>query len=189
MRILVLSNVPRSVDAVVNGLGSNSIVAKEVNVQSGELADIAANELGNGYDVCVVMAKDPILVSMVLNKKEGIMAAVCNSAADVALGKSSNANVFVIRDPKSQALGEITSAISKLGYNKGFFKLQLPKFQSGLPGIQQQAQQAQQAKKQQKQKSEEIDDESEGQDNDNETGSGSSGKGLLGKIKNALGII
>ncbi|MEM3781710.1 MAG: hypothetical protein QXT43_01985, partial [Candidatus Micrarchaeaceae archaeon] len=71
MRILVLSNVPKSVDTVVYGLGNSNIVAKETSLTSAELADSVAGELGSGYDVCVVLAKDPILVSMLLNKKDG----------------------------------------------------------------------------------------------------------------------
>ncbi len=183
MRVLVLSNVQKGLDSVVGVLdkAGHNIVAKEVSASTAELADMVSGELANGYDVCVVIAKDPIGLSMLLNKRSDIFAAVCNSVDDVALGKSNNANVFVVRNPKSTEIEPIVSAISKLGYSKNFFKLSLPKFQLRFSSKPQQP-----VLQQKKQKEEEEIEESE-EEQEEQPGKGS--KGLFGKLKNALGIV
>ncbi|MGC8676016.1 MAG: RpiB/LacA/LacB family sugar-phosphate isomerase [Candidatus Micrarchaeia archaeon] len=194
MRILVLSNVSRSLDAIVNGLGnSHSVIAKETGVQNAELADMVAGELGKGYDVCVVIARDPIGVSILLNKSDGISAVVCNSASDVALGKANNANVFVIRDPKSGSIAEIVEAISKLGYSKNFFKIALPKFQVGLSKKTAEPQPyAETQKKPQKSKqiaTQQADVGEDEESEDNQAARSGGNGGIFGKLKDALGIV
>ncbi|MGC8547651.1 MAG: RpiB/LacA/LacB family sugar-phosphate isomerase, partial [Candidatus Micrarchaeia archaeon] len=185
MRVLVLSNVQKGLDSVVGILdkAGHNIVAKEVSASTAELADMVSGELANGYDVCVVIAKDPIGLSMLLNKRSDIFAAVCNSADDVALGKSNNANVFVVRNPKSTEIEPIVSAISKLGYSKNFFKLSLPKFQLRFSSSKPQ----QPVLQQKKQKEEQELEEDEEEEQEEQLGKGS--KGMLGKLKNALGIV
>ena len=184
MRILVISNVPKALDQVVDSLKGHNIVAKEMPMQTQELVDAVASELGKGYDVCVVVAKDPVGTGILLNKLTGVFAAVCNNPEDVSLGKANNANVFILKS-KNQQNVEIINAISGLGYSKRFFSLQFPKFQLSLgkQQRQQQAQQPQQAKPRQQQaqqtsKEEEVEEQQKEE-----------GKGILGKIKNALGIV
>ncbi|MGC9156605.1 MAG: RpiB/LacA/LacB family sugar-phosphate isomerase [Candidatus Micrarchaeia archaeon] len=182
MRILVISNVPKALDQVVDSLKGHNIVAKEMPMQTQELVDAVASELGKGYDVCVVVAKDPVGTGIALNKLSGVFAAVCNNPEDVGLGKANNANVFILKS-KNEQNPEIINAISGLGYSKRFFSLQFPKFQLSLgkQQRQQQTQQPQQTKAKQQQAQQASKDEAEEQKGD--------GKGILGKIKNALGIV
>jgi len=184
MRILVLSNTPKALDQVVDLLRNHNIVAKEMPIQTQELVEAVANELGKGYDVCVVIAKDPVGTGMALNKLPGVFAAICDSPEDVSLGKANNANVFVLKGKNSQN-SSIIEAISQLGYSKKFFSLQFPKFQLSLGKQKQaQAQQAQQQKVQEQNKGKQQASYEEKDQN----GSGKD-KGIIGKIKNALGIV
>lgn len=179
----------KGIDPVVNELKqSHSIVAKEASMSVEELANTAYAELSNSYDLCVVVAKDPIGATIALNKKEGIRAALCASAGDVLTGKADNANVFVIKDIKSDDITDLLQAISKLGYS-GLFRLAAAKLQAFKPQAQAQAQsQAQIENEKAKKKSRQAEEEEEtGEEEEEEPEN--SGKGLLGKIKGALGIV
>lgn len=114
MKLLVLSGVPGSIDGVVDIIQqSNSVVAKESAMTNDALARSAQDALASGsYDLILVIAKDPIGAGMVLNKKGEVEAAVCDSAEDARLAKDNGANVIVIRDVRSDALGDILGEVS-----------------------------------------------------------------------------
>jgi Ribose/Galactose Isomerase len=114
MKLLVLSGVSGSVDRVVDILQqSNSVVAKESTMTNEALARAAQAALETGtYDMVMVIAKDPIGAGMLLNKREEIEAAVCGSADDARLAKDNGANVIVIRDAGSDSLGDILKEVS-----------------------------------------------------------------------------
>ncbi len=109
MKLLVLSNVSGSVDKIIDIIQqSNGVVAKESAMTNEAIARAAQDALGAGsYDLVVVVAKDPIGAGMILNKQDEIEAAVCGSADDARLAKDNGANVIIIRDVRSDALGDI----------------------------------------------------------------------------------
>jgi hypothetical protein len=114
MKLLVLSGIPGSVDGVVDIIQqSNSVVAKESTMTNDALARAAQDALGAGsYDLILVIAKDPIGAGMVLNKREEIDAAVCDSAEDARLARDNGANVIIIKNVRSDALGDILKEVS-----------------------------------------------------------------------------
>ncbi len=184
MKILILSNVRKSTDVVVERLREgHSIVAKEVNATNKELVNIARNELSKGYDVCVMIPSDPVGASILLNKQESINAAVCSFAEDVELGKENGANVFVI-NPKTEELEEIGDAISELDYNKNFFAAKIGKAIKKISSMKigKAGQQQQQGAKGQAEEEEESEEEEKELEEEAK-------KGIIGKIKSALGII
>ncbi|MGC8629035.1 MAG: RpiB/LacA/LacB family sugar-phosphate isomerase [Candidatus Micrarchaeia archaeon] len=179
MKILMLSNVPGGLDTLVGELSAqHNIVAREIGVSTNELAERVANELSTGYDVCIVVAKDPVGLGILLNKKEGIAAAVCNSPNDVYLGRSNNANVFIISSSKGSNIEDMAAALSKLGYSKNFFVQGLSKVLAKKPALFQPQNGNAGKKQKQPQESEQEEDEEE-----------QGGKGIVGKIKSALGIV
>ncbi|MDE1873794.1 MAG: hypothetical protein KGI04_01590 [Candidatus Micrarchaeota archaeon] len=111
MKILVLSNVLGSVDKIVDVLHDrHNVVAKEANMAESTMAGTAADQLNAGtYDQVIVVARDPIQAGMLLNKKEGVDAAVCGSVDDVTLAKSNGANAIVIRDIDADSVHEIVA--------------------------------------------------------------------------------
>jgi len=202
MRILVLSNVLNGFDAIVEALNSrHSIIAKQVSVGTEDLANMAVNGLASGnYDLCIVVARDPVGASITLNKSEGISAAVCNSASDVELAKRNNANILVIKGLKPDAAAEIAEAISQQGFSfNALRQIKLPRIGIGIgkesaagqrPPQQPQLQ-AQQQKRQQQVRQKQNEESEEGEENEEEEEQArqAGGKGIIGKIKNALGII
>jgi len=113
MKVLIISNVPGSVDLLVDILESNhNVIAKEINASTYVLAQAAAEQIRKGiFGNAIVVAKDPIGVCMALNKHEGVNAAVCNTSEDVELAKSNGANVIALRDINSSELPEMVSLI------------------------------------------------------------------------------
>ena len=197
MRILVLSNVLNGFDTIVDALNSrHSIIAKQVSVGTEDLANMAVNGLASGnYDLCIVVARDPVGASIMLNKSEGISAAVCNSASDVELAKRNNANILVIKSLKPDAAAEIAEAISQQGFSfNALRQIKLPRIGIGKESAagqrppQQPQLQAQQQKRQQQVRQKQNEEGEEGEEEE-EQAQQAGGKGILGKIKNALGII
>ena len=117
MKLLVLSNVPGSVDKLVSIVQkSHSVVAKESVMTTDQMVRSVAEEIESGnYDQVVVAAKDPIKTGMLLNKCEAVQAAVCGSVDDVEQARESGANAIVIRDTNSDELYGIVSKIAESG--------------------------------------------------------------------------
>lgn len=112
MKVLVLSNVSGGVDDVVSLLESqHGVTAKEASAMtSHELADAAGEQLASGtYAMVVLVAKDPVAVSLALNKMESVTAVVCNSQEEALLAKRNNANAIVVKDMEREQLDEVLS--------------------------------------------------------------------------------
>ncbi|MDE1855210.1 MAG: RpiB/LacA/LacB family sugar-phosphate isomerase [Candidatus Micrarchaeota archaeon] len=143
MRLLVLSNVAGSMDKVVDILQSrHNVVAKEANISESTIAANAESQLSSkAFDVIIVVARDPIQAGMLLNKKEGIDAAVCSSVEDVQLARNNGANAIVIRDINSDLLHDILSEVT----GGGLPRLKIPQIrvQQNAAAPQQRARQAQ----------------------------------------------
>jgi hypothetical protein len=205
MRLLILSNVPGSVDKVVEVLQQgNNVVAKELTMANEAIAREAREALKAGScDLVLVIAKDPIGAGMVLNKREEIEAAVCDSADDVKLAKGNSANVIVIKDANSGALGDMLAEMSgKGGVSQRKLGIKMPSFgRRQEPGEEAEEEKesrspAPKNKASAPRKEPEGDDE-EGGDEGEEDSEGeeklesisAKRKGPLGKLKNALGIL
>ncbi len=126
MKILVLSNVPGSVDRIVDILHTHhNVIAKEANIAESTIASTAAEQLAKkAYDQVIVVARDPIQAGMLLNKKEKVDAAVCHTPEDVKLAKSNGANVIIIRDINSAAAHEIIATAASVSLRG----LKIPQF-------------------------------------------------------------
>jgi hypothetical protein len=109
VRLLVLSNIPGSVDRIVDILQTHSnIIAKEASMAESTMASMVAEQLKNrSYDQAIVVARDPIQAGILLNKKDGVQAVVCHSIDDVRLAKENGANVIVIRNMSSDSAAEV----------------------------------------------------------------------------------
>jgi hypothetical protein len=189
MKVLVLSNVPGGVDDIVSLLeGQHSVTAKEAASAPQELAEAAAAQLASGsYAMVVVVAKDPVAVSIALNKKEGVVAAVCNTAEEAQLARRNAANAVVVKEMERGQLDEILSiAISGSGVFKriGDMARQQPKAQERLsvkPVPDQKAQKAfaqgGQAKRQEREQQGEAQMPQKPR------------SGVVGKLKDYLGIV
>lgn len=186
MKVLVLSNVPGGVDDVVSLLeGQHSVTAKEAAAAPQELAETAAAQLASGsYAMVVVVAKDPVAVSIVLNKKDGVIAAVCNSAEEAQLARRNGANAVVVKEMERSQLDEVLSlAISGSGVFKriGDIARQQPKAQERLSIRPVPDQKAQKAFAQDRAKRQEREQEAQMPQKPR--------SGVVGKLKDYLGIV
>lgn len=194
MRLLVLSNVTGSVDSVVGMIPqSNNVVAKELAMTNDAIARAAQDALKAGScDLVLVIAKDPIGAGMVMNKKEEIEAAVCDSAEDARLAKGNGANVIVIRDARSGSLGDMLAEISGSAGVLQRATIRMPSFgrrqapEGEAEEGEDQRAPAPKAKRMQPRKQPEEDS---GEDAAKLESLSSQRKGFVGKLKNALGIL
>lgn len=86
----------------------HNVLAKEANMAESTMAGAAAEQLKEKkVDRVIVVARDPIAAGILLNKKEGVEAAVCSSVDDVRLAKDNGANVIIVRDINSGTAHEI----------------------------------------------------------------------------------
>jgi ribose 5-phosphate isomerase RpiB len=198
MKLLVLSNVPGSTDKIIETLErSNNIVAKEAGLTTAAIARSVGEEIRKAkYGEVIVIAKDPIGAGMALNKEEGVDAAVCSSVADAQLAKSNGANVFVIRDPNSDELNEILEEISEsAGIIRGVkLNVKIPKFikkqeERGGKEVQDERKEAdrKEMERREKERSDQNATEAEESEENNEKPGGRAG--IVGKLKDYLGII
>lgn len=192
MKLLVLSNVSGGVDKVVDLLQQrNSVVAKESSVPNDALVQTVANELTKGtYDAVIVIARDPIGAGMLLNKQEGVEAAVCGSAEDVGMAQDNGANVIVIRDVRSDNLPDM---LGELAGSAGVLKgIRVPKIEIRAPS---RAKQSEKVRKdyaggsQKGSRGREADDEPNTEDERRLASIAGTRKGIIGKLKDSLGIL
>jgi hypothetical protein len=191
MKILVLSNVIGSVDRLVDMVQQgNSVVAKESPMTTEGLARSARAALKDGsYDLVVVAAQDPIGAGMLLNKQDGIDAAVCDSAEDAAAAKDNAANVVVIKDVRSDATEDILGTFAGVSA-----AAQRPKATAKLASFSKRPDAAKKEAAPRKapparQEEDEDGDDGDGEDESRLEAVSSGRKDLIGKLKNALGII
>ena len=192
MKLLVISNVSGSVDKIVDILQNRSnVIAKESNATSATIAPSAAEQLSSGaYDMVLVVARDPIGAGMLLNKQEGIDAAVCNSVDDVKLAKDNGANVIVVRDIDSAALQDIVVQAAGGGFAHGMKMPQVKMPQMKMPEMKmpQMGQKQQPEREEKKQKSIMAKKQKEEEEEVEERHTSNDGT-LIGKIKDYLGIL
>lgn len=189
MKVLVLSNVPGGVDNAVSLLESqHSVTAKEATMTSRELADAAGAQLSSGsYAMAVIIAKDPVAVSLALNKKDGVTAVVCNSAEEAQLARQNSANAVVLAVMERDRLGEVLAlAVSGSGVLKRIgaiaTKVQPPREQAQPVAKQAPDPKAQKAIVQERARRQQSDAEEERPQQQPRSG-------IMGKLKDYLGIV
>lgn len=198
MKILVLSNVIGSVDKVVDMVQQgNSVVAKESPMTTEGLARSARTALKDGeYELVVVAAQDPIGAGMLLNKQDGIDAAVCDSAEDASAARDNAANVIVIKDVRSEALEDVLGTFTGSGGSpqKPKAGIKMPSFGkrrapegAGQSVLAPKAKKVPPSKKAAAGEGDEGDDD--GEDESKLEALEPQRKDIIGKLKNALGII
>jgi hypothetical protein len=195
MKLLVLSNVSGSTDAVVDALGeSGRVVAKEVNLALDAMAEMASEQMKkHSYDKLLVVTKDPMRAGIIMNKQEGINAVVCGSAEDVTMANESGANAIIIKDLHSREFQEMMRNVASSGAVLQGIKLNfklptVPRKQESEPEERDkkneerayEARAAEKAReKEEREREESLRKEPSGQPRD----------GVVGKIKDYLGII
>jgi ribose 5-phosphate isomerase RpiB len=200
MRLLILSNVAGSVDKIVDSLGKNhNVIAKESGSTSpATMANTAAEQLKNGkYDEVIVIAKDPIGMGMLLNKQEGVVAAVCGSTEDVSLAKQNGANAIVIRDIDSEELYSIVVQATGSGGMISSIKmpqvkmpqLKMPEMKMPQLPRQQLKQEAQPREDKRQRLVAQKKPKQEAEDEEEEERPPSNDSGIVGKIKDYLVIL
>ncbi|HUB92849.1 MAG TPA: RpiB/LacA/LacB family sugar-phosphate isomerase [Candidatus Saccharimonadales bacterium] len=185
MKILAISNVEGCAERIVEAFEDTdaSIVAKEESDGTEELAEKVSQAIGRRvYEYAVVAVDDQVGATIALNKMGNIRAAVCDSAEDVRLARKNDANVMIVRasmkrfDYLAGAAGQAAKPERDAKQKKVFeMKKQEEKEEP-----------KEQRKKQQQQEKEEEEEPEDEEDDDYQKGSG---KGMLGRLKDHLGII
>jgi hypothetical protein len=191
MKLLVLSNVFGASDVVVDALGDSvKVVAKEVSISTDAMAAMASELMNaHSYDRLIVLTKDPIRAGIVLNKQEGINAAVCSSIEDLMLANEGGANAIIIKDANAKETMDMLGQMGSGSVLQGLRNIKLPTLPAKVrkePATEERV--ATRAKIERH--AEEPEKEAEGAvDEKEEKQLGQPRSGVVGKIKDYLGII
>ncbi|MDE1856242.1 MAG: RpiB/LacA/LacB family sugar-phosphate isomerase [Candidatus Micrarchaeota archaeon] len=123
MKVYVISSVPSGGEEITDVLDDSnvSVISKEV---SDDIEDVQAEiekHVENGRsDMLIYVTDDAIGAGIALNKMEGVRAATCNNSEDVAAARASGANVIILPEGKADK-EDIANAIAKGG--SGFGKI------------------------------------------------------------------
>ncbi|MGC8710458.1 MAG: hypothetical protein ACP5RF_02515 [Candidatus Micrarchaeia archaeon] len=196
MKIYIIGDASDDIEDAVNILekGNVTVIAKEVSDQA-QLSSYIEDAVSKGDSNIIVLAKDPMHSSISLNKNRSINAALCSTSEDVASAYKDGANVIILKDASEKE--EILNAILNAPISS------VPKATQDAP--QAQANEAAirkrkmhqhiaaegQAKENSKSVvSKDVGSEQEGNAQEEEAHIDlGNGKGFIGSIKNALGII
>lgn len=178
MKVLAISNSEGCVERIADVFESTeaSIVAKEEKESDDELFGRVSEAMGRGsYDYAIVVAGDHVAASISLNKFQNIRAALCDNREDMRLARSNGANVIIVRADQR-----------KLDYLAAGVERQ--KKRPEKPAEQERAaperKETKAAKEEKEEKMGQAEDEP---DLEGEPRGG--GKGIMGKLKDSLGIV
>ncbi len=175
VKILAISNVEGCSERVADAFEDTdaSIIARDEQGDLGVLQEKIETAIGRkAYDYIIVVVEDHVGASMMFNKSQGVRAALCDSEEDMKLAKNGDANVIIARSgqKKFNYIAEGISSVS--GGSK----------KEARPHVTEARKQDEKPRKQEREaeKAEEEDEEDE---------RGAQGKGIIGKLKNQLGIV
>ncbi len=97
MRVFLISNVPGSIDRLVDMLGQVcSVVAKEVGSDVNGMGKSVNEAVKNGYGLVIAVPDDPVAAGMQFNKYDAVNAASCSSDDDIKKAFADSANVLIL---------------------------------------------------------------------------------------------
>ncbi|MGC8652029.1 MAG: RpiB/LacA/LacB family sugar-phosphate isomerase [Candidatus Micrarchaeia archaeon] len=188
---------------------SNVLNSSGINTSQNESGyaspEAMINDLSNGirsFDICFAISRRPIDLSMDANKVYDIRAAYCKDSSDIVNARRAGANVIVLDATNISSEG-ISSMVEDWLSGEGFQVRSIAKAITGLisprgPGevgagsaSMQSAQPQKQAKRKSAQKDfrrEAYGDGKRADDEEDNDRSGPKGKGIMSRIKYALGL-
>ncbi|MGI0141375.1 MAG: RpiB/LacA/LacB family sugar-phosphate isomerase [Candidatus Micrarchaeales archaeon] len=121
MKIYLISDIPSGGDELVDVFDSANVnvVSKEIlgDIEDVE-AEIEKKMSSTNADLFLFVTDDPVGAGMALNKMDGVMAATCNSVEDVSSARANGANVIILGNDSAQK-EEIAQAIASGGAGLG----------------------------------------------------------------------
>ena len=108
--------MPGAVEELFNNIpDASGVIAKEIAVDTDKFMEsVRKAACDKAYSMCIVIPKDYIKASIMLNRNRDINAAICSSEADLHYAKENNANVIIIKH------GDISSTATE--FLTEFFK-------------------------------------------------------------------
>ena len=91
--------MPGAVEELFNNIpDASGVIAKEIAVDTDKFMEsVRKAACDKAYSMCIVIPKDYIKASIMLNRNRDINAAICSSEADLHYAKENNANVIIIK--------------------------------------------------------------------------------------------
>ncbi len=142
MKVLVISNVPDAAEGIVNALDGAgfSIVEKEADSIE-KMADTADDAISKGYSSVIAITDNPMGAGIAMNKRENVRAVVCETGNDAKAAKRNKANTIIVDDGLAQDdLSELLSTLTNVPIGE---KVQQPRKMQAVQPKRQPAPQAQ----------------------------------------------
>jgi len=121
MKIYLISNVPSGGDDIEEVLDNAnvSVISKELLGSIKEIDDEVVRRISSSNaNMLIFVTDDPIGAGMRLNKYDGISAATCNTVQDVSAARANGANVIILDNERADKQ-EIAQALVKGGAGLG----------------------------------------------------------------------
>ncbi|MDE1828516.1 MAG: RpiB/LacA/LacB family sugar-phosphate isomerase [Candidatus Micrarchaeota archaeon] len=121
MKIYLISNVPSGGDEIEEVLDNAnvSVISKELLGSIKEIDDEVVRRISSSNaNMLIFVTDDPIGAGMRLNKYDGISAATCNTVGDVSAARANGANVIILDNERAEKQ-EIAQALVKGGGGLG----------------------------------------------------------------------
>ena len=85
----------KTLSNVINSTGNSAILSEEPVRTHEEMIDDVSEHLNYGFDVHVLISKEPVEASLVANKAPRIRAVICRTPADAKRARKARANVII----------------------------------------------------------------------------------------------
>jgi ribose 5-phosphate isomerase RpiB len=193
MKVYLISDASSGGEEMLNVFdqANVNVVSKEVRANIERVSQNFQNVAVQGNsDIMVLVTNDSIEASIELNKKEEIRAAVCNSAEDVERAREKDVNLIIVPN-EAQKKDEIAEAIIRTGKGAvrmlSIAKVRDKRRQESVNREEEEEERRSRAKPESKPEPEERVEETT--DEEEEESRIGNRKGIIGKIKDSLGII
>ena len=196
MKILAISNIPGATEKIADILESPdiNIMAKEENSDIEGIRDRISYAFSKGtYDYAIVVVDNHIKATAILNKAEGITAAVFDSEEDMGLIEGSGINTIVVKASRKNPsfISSIISAsthLSNAPESASKIRFEKPSTQQHITPTQSKNHLHISLLNKDK-KPEKQEKPNKAAQEESEVSPGSKRKGVMGKLKDSLGII
>ncbi len=183
MKVYIISNSGEKAERFANAiekLGA-SITLREVQSDERKLSEISSNAINSSNaDYVLVFAEDPVAANVHINKQKNLTSAVCNSARDLHLAKKNNISVIVVGESFDNA-----DSFAKMLVSTTATK---PQAEKPKP-IHHPLHHEKQAAKPEREQKDSYEQEYEEYEGEEKEERGPKRPGIIGMLKDSLGII
>ncbi|MDE1869939.1 MAG: RpiB/LacA/LacB family sugar-phosphate isomerase [Candidatus Micrarchaeota archaeon] len=120
MKVYLISSVPSGGEEILDVLDNSnvSVISKEVRNDDAAAVEVEKHVANGNADVLILVTSDHMSANIELNKIDGVRAAICKDGEDVQEARESGANVIIVQQGRGNK-EEIAQAVVSSGGGLG----------------------------------------------------------------------